>query len=96
MTNQLKIVAAAIRMQGINFTGPHHATIISDMVRTGFVSRVGDGSEQGFLASDNQFYGREEARKIAEAAGQIKFPLSYGPSDLYSEELWHVPNHWLK
>ena len=42
--------------------------------------------EQGFVMSDGTFEGREEAGKLAIAAGQIK-ELAHPPR-LFSEDLW--------
>lgn len=42
--------------------------------------------ETGFLTSDNRYVGREEAREIALAAGQIT--ETRDPKDLYSEDLY--------
>jgi hypothetical protein len=91
----VRIVAAAIRLKGVVFTGPHHATIISDIVRMGFAERVGEGSEQGFVGDDNQFYDRETSLVIAKEAGQIIFPLHSPTTELFSEMMWRVPSHWL-
>lgn len=89
-----KIAAAAIRMNStVVFTGPHHHIIIHDIVQMGYAKNVGSNGEQGFLTSTNEFVNREEAGKIAIAAGQIS-SLKYSKTDLYSEELWQVKSHW--
>jgi hypothetical protein len=45
--------------------------------------------EQGFLTSEGVFVSREEAVKIAVAAGQITLPKKTFPQDeLFSEDLW--------
>lgn len=46
---------------------------------------------QGFYSTRSGFVGRREARRIADAAGQIVNPIS-GSNDLFSEELWR-PAH---
>lgn len=45
--------------------------------------------EQGFLDNWGKFLTRDEAWKVAEAAGQIRrVTSSAGPGELYSEDLW--------
>jgi len=49
------------------------------------------GQVQGFVTSDGLFVGREEAKKIAVAAGQEfidRGPNSYKGPKLFSEDLW--------
>lgn len=48
------------------------------------------GSDQGFLTSDGRYVDREEALKIATAAGQMKprQPGQYNGPELFSEDLW--------
>ena len=43
--------------------------------------------EQGFLDDQGRFVGREEARKIAEEAGQLLERAIQSP-DLFSEDVW--------
>lgn len=43
--------------------------------------------EQGFLDDQGRFVGREEARKIAEEAGQL-LDRAIQSSDLFSEDVW--------
>lgn len=84
-----RIAAAAIRMQGVVFTGIRHHLIMHDMRHTHFCKKehVNDGV-QGFITTTGRFVGREEARVIADAAGQIRYPLPNASERLYSEELW--------
>lgn len=45
--------------------------------------------DQGFLTDTGRFVGREEALKIAEAAGQIiKRSAGDNSRELYSEDVW--------
>lgn len=82
-----RIVAAAIRCNGLTFTMPRparHFNIMAAMPSK-IASRV-KPSEQGFLTDDGQFVGREEAKAIASAAGQL---LNETPhAELFSEDLW--------
>ncbi len=80
----LRIVAAANKHGDCIFTGVHHHLILWQMACCG----VKIGGIQGFMSSDGKFVDREEARKIAQAAGQIVNPLSHSPKELFSEELW--------
>jgi hypothetical protein len=43
--------------------------------------------EQGFLLSDGRFVGREEAKLVAEAAGQM-LPGRGKLTELFSEDIW--------
>ena len=83
-----RIVIAAIKKNGIVFTGLRHGFIIRDMVSTGFLKDPNKdkvlNEEQGFVDSNNIFLTREGARGIAIIAGQIK--PNHGM--LYSEDLW--------
>lgn len=83
-----RITAAAIRLDGVVYTGPHHHWIIYYLVRT--LNRKPIVGEQGFMTSLNRYVDREEGAKIAIAAGQIT-ELKYNKSELFSEELWVVP-----
>lgn len=81
------IVAAAIQFNGKAYIGYRHATIGHNMLRAGACKRpFPGGPAQGFFTSDGEFVSREEAMKIAKAAGQV------GPekksSMLFSEDLW--------
>lgn len=82
--DQERIVAAAIRRDGVIFTGPHHHQIFRYMVPMLGVKRI--TGEQGFVASRNRFVGREEGARIAFASGQIKEEQD----TLFSESLWSV------
>lgn len=89
---ELRIVAAAVMHKGVVHTAPHHHLAMWQISCCWGEKATG---EQGFVASDGKFYGREESYVIATWAKQIKFPLPYVHDDLYSEELWSYAG-WLK
>jgi len=60
----------------------HHHLILEAVTERG-MSLI--GSEQGFLTSTGRFVGREEAREIAFACGQVQKTVS---RTLTSEDLW--------
>jgi hypothetical protein len=83
----MKIIAAAIKRDGIVFTGVRHGHIIKSMVDVGFLTDMNKpvlGHEQGFIDERGEYWNREESRQIAIYAGQIK--PDHGT--LYSEDLW--------
>lgn len=88
--SETTIAAAAICLGGTIYSvqapGRHH-DVIGLMAEKGI--GVGDRAigEQGFVASDGEFYGRVHARRIAGAAGQIKGDGLH-PRELFSEDLW--------
>ena len=84
----LKIVAAAIKQNGVIYTGQRHHLIIRDIVHMAKIRPV--TGEQGFVASDGLFYNRVKSRKIAVKANQIVDPLPHNPDELFSEELWEI------
>lgn len=43
--------------------------------------------DQGFVTSDGRFVDRQEARRIAEARGQL-LPAAISSTELYSEDVW--------
>lgn len=77
--------AAIQHPSGRVFTGKRHCYIIRDMVAE-LGERPARGI-QGFTTNTGRFVDREEAGRIAIAAGQIK-ELRYSRTDLFSEELW--------
>ena len=83
-----RIVIAAVKCDGIVFTGLRHGHIIRDMVGCGYLTDIKEGPEktkdQGFVDNHNRYFNREEARVIAIEAGQID--KDHGT--LYSEDLW--------
>lgn len=80
-----RIVAAAIRVGPVVHTGPHHATIIHQIVACGGETPV--TGAQGFMTSRGRMVSRSIARKIAFSAGQV----ASDDVSLLSEELWIVP-----
>ncbi len=89
-----RIMAAAIRQDGVVYTGPHHHQIIRYMIALG-LKRV--WREQGFITSEGRYVDRTEALRLAKAAGQPPTPewLVYANADgglLFSEMLWSVPD----
>ena len=84
------IVCAANRLpeDGSIICGARHfdAVMHRQMQRDG--RSAWRSSEQGFIDQFGRWYDREEARKIAEQMGQIRFPDGGGPLDLYSENLY--------
>lgn len=67
-----------------------HHNVMALMNKAGL--KVEEYGEQGFLDSDGRFQGREEAFKIASAAGQVTLrrpgPKNYQGPELFSEDMW--------
>lgn len=86
-----KIVAVAITSKGMIFTKPaptRHHNVLNDMSIVFGLDAIEHGipENQGFLTSEGVYVGREEAAKIAIAAGQIT-KTNWG-KHLFSEDLW--------
>lgn len=97
-----RIIASAIRFNGTIYTVPrpgrHHDVICHIVDTHPAIKPV--GGEQGFIASDGatqgRFVDRLEARKIAEAAGQLiagrrdndGVPYVAQDGRLFSEDVW--------
>jgi len=96
-----RIIASAILFEGKVWTVPRpgrHHDVIRHVVDTAKVDFV--GGEQGFIAGDGsgqgRFVDRREARKIAEAAGQLiagrrdndGVPYVAQDDRLFSEDVW--------
>ncbi len=83
------IKEAAIQHEGKVFTGRNHPTIGIAMVANGDCKRPYPcGDAQGFVTSTGRFVGREEAMRIALAAGQVVYGDTSGQKDtLYSEDI---------
>lgn len=82
------IVAAAIKWNGIIFTGDHHGNILHYLVKIGQLKdmkkdKITDDM-QGFINENGFFLNRSDARVIAIGSKQIK--RNHGT--LYSEDLW--------
>ena len=86
MSYSMKIVAAAINERGKVWTGRRHHEIIREIVDTRGRAEGAVYGEQGFLADDGRFVGREEAAKIAFEAGQIQVFKNI----LYSEDVFQT------
>lgn len=97
MASERRVVCAAIRADdGSILTGIRHYS--KDMVQQiearkdgrKFIHRL-DG-DQGFIDQHGLFMSREEAYKVAEAAGQLRYPGHCGQGvdgpKLYSEGLY--------
>lgn len=87
--SMLIVIAAAVLHNGKIYTMPppkRHHNIIQAMSRTEGLERVTQ-AQQGFRLCDNSFATREEARKVADAAGQTS-ERDMHHEKLYSEDLW--------
>lgn len=74
------IVSAAIRNKGtgVVICGARHGNCLNDIVSLGIDERPAGGAwECGFIDQDQKFLTREEAWKVADAAGQIRRPTGY-------------------
>lgn len=82
------MVAAAIKWNGIIFTGDHHGNIMQYLVKIGQLKDMKEDKitdeMQGFIDQFGNFQSRKDARILAIAAKQIK--RNHGT--LYSEDLW--------
>lgn len=85
------IVAAALKVNNLTVSAPppaRHHTLLHAIHNTyGQRGPMIKATDQGFLTSEGRFVGREEAAKLAVAAGQILKP-KFQPNDLFSEDLW--------
>lgn len=82
----MKIVASAIRYNGVIYTGRRHHNIIYDMVHKYLIRKPTIDNEQGFVLEDGTYVDRIEGARIAIESGQIE-KLQW-PPNLYSEDLW--------
>lgn len=73
------IKAAAILLNGIQYTGKRHREIVAANQRINLKK-----GQEGFITSQGLFVDREQAAKIAHVNGQIKKPKK----SLKSEDLW--------
>lgn len=87
-----RIEAVAIRLAGTTWTVPrpgrHHDVFARIAIERPELSRI--GGEQGFLTSTGRFVDRAEARKIAEAAGQIIASRVDAQGVLYKFDHYHL------
>lgn len=90
------VVCAAIRhTSGLIICGPRHydpimRTCILARSKTQEVARAHGwySCEQGFVDNKGQWLTREAAWKVADRAGQIRYPNVGTPGTLYSENLY--------
>lgn len=87
-----KIVAAAVRYEGMTFSMPpparHGECILLMLACRQDIDRNTTGAEeQGFVTSGNRFVDRIEAKEIATKADQLIFRAMDLP-ELFSEDVW--------
>lgn len=82
-------ICAAIKFKsGFIARGHRHGDCFRVAKGVGIDTRVEDG-EQGFITSKNRFVGRQEGRKLQEAAGiKSASPEGYQADTLFSEDLY--------
>ena len=88
---QRVVVCAAIRRKdGKIVCGARHfdAAMRGQFLRGGKRPKKWFSAEQGFIDQWCVFMDRQEAWKVAEAAGQIKYGRDYSKGTLYSEDLY--------
>jgi hypothetical protein len=68
-----RIVASAIRLNGVTFTGFRHHTIIGYLADCGFPTPI--GGEEGFIDDTGRFLSRKDAADLALRVGQINKTL---------------------
>lgn len=84
-----QIVCAAVKLKdGRVICGVRHFDVLMRAMidSIGKPDKVLPGAEQGFVDNDYLFLDRNEAWKVAEAAGQIRSPTVQGC--LFSEDLY--------
>lgn len=81
----MRIVASAIKYNGVIYTGHRHHNIIFEMVTKYLIPKPITG-DQGFVLEDGTYVDRIEGARISLESGQIK-KLQWPPR-LYSEDLW--------
>ncbi|ATW62212.1 HNH endonuclease [TM7 phage DolZOral124_53_65] len=83
-----KIVAAAIKMDGIVFTGTRHHRIVQDLVILGLIRDMTDSriteDMMGFIDSSGEFIDAKTALQTAIQANQIHAKRG----ELQPEDLW--------
>lgn len=81
------IVAVAVRANGLIISMPapaRHFNIMKSMPAK--MARSVLPSDQGFVTDTGHYVGREDALRIATAAGQLLKPTAH--RELFSEDLW--------
>lgn len=74
------VVYSAVRHKdtGVMVRGVRHGDYLNDVIRFGIDDHLnGETWECGFVDQDNKFMSREEAWKVADAAGQIRRPFGF-------------------
>jgi len=86
------IFKAAIRKDGVIYTGYRHYLIGHDMLNRGVCSKPFPGGvDQAFITNFGRWVSREEALEIALRTGQLNIKNKKGGStQLFSEDLWTV------
>lgn len=64
-----RIVASAIRLDSVTYTGLRHHQIIGYLADAGFPTPI--GGEQGFIDDQGRFLSRKEAADLALKSGQV-------------------------
>lgn len=88
---QRVVVCAAIRRKdGKMVCGARHydPAMRGQFLRGGKRPKKWISAEQGFIDQFGVFMNREEAYKVADAAGQIKYGMDHSKGTLYSEDLY--------
>jgi len=84
----MRVIAAAIKFNGVVFTGDRHGHIIKYMVQIGVLKDMKRDKildkHQGFIDEKGEFWDRDESRRIAIVAQQVW----HDHGVLYSEDLW--------
>lgn len=90
MGEQLRVVAAAVKVHGLTFSMPppaRHHDVLGRMHDFGIPDGPSWITGQGFLLSNGRWANREDAWLVAVAAGQLTARARSGP-DLFSEDVW--------
>lgn len=89
-----RIACAALRhpsgliLAGVRHFSPDMRAMIARLEQTGITPESWNSAQQGFLDNKGLFLSREQAWRIAEAAGQIRPHPSVRPGTLHSEDLY--------
>jgi hypothetical protein len=74
--NGSRVVASAIRLDSVTYTGLRHHQIIMYLVDAGFSTPI--HGEQGFIDDTGRFLSRKEAANLALASGQVSKLIAPG------------------
>jgi len=78
------IVAAAIKHDGIVFTGARHNEIIHYLIQLGYQKPI-PNNEQGFIDDNGKYWNRHQSRVLAKRSNQLNWDHR---RVLTSEDLW--------